>query len=197
MIDHDTPPLSREDREELAAAAINADRRNTPMGFLFFGGAVLALGLILLAAAWLTLRGSKAQWGTDTARVATIQRLATEYETLNIAANDTSNVSAHEPSSTMLTDLNRIAEQSGVTVKLPKANYQSTLTAGTRQALFSYDDVKDESLADLLGWVERTTSTVPGMRVNLIKLSLPSNASPTATTLWQMDVTFARIELAQ
>lgn len=197
MIDHDTPPLSREDREELAAAAINADRRNTPMGFLFFGGAVLALGLILLVASWFSLGASKLRWGLDSARVGTIQRLATEYETLNIAANDTSNVSAHEPSSTILTDLNRIAEQSGVEVKLPKANYQSTLTPGTRLALYSYDDVSDESLANLLAWVERTTSTVPGMRVNLIKLSLPSSATPSATTKWQMDVTFSRTELAQ
>jgi len=128
--------------------------------------------------------------------VGRIQRLAEEHDALNLAANDTSNISAHEPSTSMLTDLDRLATQSGVTVKVPKTSYQPTLTADTRVALFGYENVSDDSLADLLGWVQRTTDTVPGMRVNLIKLSLPATTSSTTTGQWQMDVTFARTELA-
>ncbi|MFT5425041.1 MAG: hypothetical protein ACI89L_002848 [Phycisphaerales bacterium] len=197
MIDKDATPLTREDREELATAAINADRRNTPMGFLLLGGMVLGLGLVLLVTSWVSLRGAKARWNEDAARVTKIQRLATEFDALTLAANDTSNISAFEPNTSMLTDLDRLATQSDVTVKVPKTTYQSTMNAGTRVALFGYTGVKDDSLADLLGWVKSTTGTIPGMRVDLIKLTLPANTATTTPTQWEMDVTFARTELAQ
>lgn len=195
MIDQGSDPLTREDREELATAAINADRRNTPVGILLLGGGVLGLGLVLLIVSFFSLGGAKARWNEDTARVGRIQALAAEYDALTLAANDTTNISAHEPIPTIRTDLNRLATQAGVIVQVPKTTYQNTLNAGTRVALFGYDGVKDDSLADLLAWVQRTTDTIPGMRVNLIRLSLPANTN--TATQWQMDVSFARTELAQ
>jgi len=197
MIDQGSPPLTREDREELATAAINADRRNTPVGILLLGGGVLGLGLVLLIASFFSIRGAKARWAEDTDRVGKIQRLAEEFDTLTLAANDTTNISAHEPIPSMLPDLQRIAESNGVVVVVPKTSYSTTMNTGTRIALFVYTNVKDDSLTDLLAWVQRTTDSIPGMRVDLIKLSLPANTATTTATQWQMDVTFARTELVQ
>ena len=98
-------------------------------------------------------------------------------------------------------DIGRLAEQSGVEVGIPDTGYRSLTTPGARTAVFSYDNISDDSLSEILDWIDSTVTTIPGMRAEEITLRLTSpinrprgNQNQSTEQEWRMNVAFARTE---
>ncbi|MFG0306208.1 MAG: hypothetical protein ACF8Q5_08350 [Phycisphaerales bacterium JB040] len=197
---NDNAILTREDRDDLASAAAAADRRNRPTGLIVLGGIVLLVGVVLVVAALISLARARGTWSTQIGRIQQAGALAAEYQALQSAASDTDNIRVHDPVPTMISDLAGLAQRSGVEVGIPDTGYRPLTTPGARTAVFSYDNISDDSLSEILDWIDRTVTTVPGMRAEEITLRLTSpiargrTPSQTPEQQWRMDVAFARTE---
>lgn|GEM_PF-1492403 len=197
----DNATMTREDRDELAAAASAADRRNRPTGLIVLGGGVLLIGLILVVVSFMSLVAARAAWSAQVNRVSQAGELAAEYQALQAAASDSSNIRVHDPIPTMGSDIGRLAQRAGVEVGIPNTTHRQLTTPGARTAIYSYDNITDESLSEILEWIDSTIASIPGMRADKITLRLMSPLSrgrnaqnqPTAQE-WRMDVAFARTE---
>lgn len=197
----DNATMTREDRDDLAAAAQAVDRRNRPTGLIVLGGGVLVVGLILVIVSFLSLAGARATWSAQVNRVNEAGELAAEYQALQAAASDSSNIRVHDPIPTMGSDIGRLAQQAGVEVGIPNTTHRQLTTSGARTAVYSYDNITDESLSEILEWIDNTIATIPGMRADKIALRLTSplargrNAQNLpAAQEWRLDVAFARTE---
>lgn len=188
-------PLSRDDRDELAAVAAAAARRNRP-AHLVVAAVVLLFGSLALAgSAFLSRRSAERSLQRYTAENVRAQAL---IEKINEVRAETSGeprpgagparVGLYDPIPTILTRLIDLAREAGITVGAAQEAPPRTAGSFTRRE-YRYANVTCQSVDDVLRWIRRVGEELPGMQV----ISLTLVPQP-ATRNWLVSLTFARLE---
>jgi type II secretory pathway pseudopilin PulG len=183
-------PQSRftpDDRYELATRAESQMRRNHPSHLVVLAVMALIASLIVLALAWRTdakahqnLRNKVFQLGSIKSELETLERLEQQ------AATTTRNAE-FDPIPNMRSRLETIASSVGLDSLqgvLPKTSSNNLSNAIKRNYTYT---VRDESLENILAWVQGSVEQVPGLQVSSIDIK------PTNTT-WTVLVTLYRYE---
>lgn len=195
MIDQPpSPPLTRDDRDELAAIAATASRRNRP-SHLVLASAVLFLGSLAMAGSAFLSRGvAQRSLTSATAEnvraTALIQRIDAIRAESAGTPGENAPIGIYDPIDNILSRLIELGGQAGITVGTPVEPPPRTVGAFVRRE-YKYTTTCN-SIDSLFSWVRLVTDQIPGMQV--ISLSLiPQPASRS----WTVNLTFARLERAR
>lgn len=179
--------FSKDDRYELASRAESQMRRNHPSHLVVLGVMALVASLIVLALAWRTdaqehkkLRNRVFQLESIKGELATIERLEQQ------AATTTRNAE-FDPIPNMRSRLETIAASVGLDSLqgvLPKTSSNNLSNAVKNNYTYT---VRDQSLENILAWVQSSVDQVPGLQVSSIDIK------PTNTT-WTVQITLYRYE---
>jgi hypothetical protein len=190
MIETSSRPLSRDDRDEIAAVAAAATRRNRPVHYVVAAG-VLLVGALAMAGSALLARGAAA---TALDR-ATHENAQAKYLIERIvelrderSGQGAGTPGASEPVTDMLQQLSGLASQAGISVSAPSE--QSVVVQGTpfNRKTWAYSFTARE-IDNVFSWVRTVGERIPGTTV--YSISLAPNA---AGRSWNVQLTFARLE---
>lgn len=185
----DAPRLSADERDELAAAAMVAERRNRPRGLVV--ASAVATGLALLLLAWGGVRLLAAQAALERQRSILVDARAAAAELAAVRAFLQS--PAHEDVYAPMFDIpervQRLATQAGLgTLRSPEERAVGQARAGTNVRLNTWQySVQRDSMEPVLEWIDRARTEIPGLAVRSITIRPGGNQ-------WNVDVTFSRWE---
>jgi len=182
-------PLSRDDRDEIAAVAAAAARRNRPTHLVVAAVVLLVGSLAMAGSAFLSRRAAaRALDGATYESVyaaALMERIA-ELRRQNTGQGSTLGV--NEPVGNMLTQLAEMASQSNLTVPAPAEQTRQIQSTPFSRREFAYA-FTCSSIDDVFRWVRAVGERIPGTQVYSISLQpVPANRS------WSVRLTFARVE---
>jgi hypothetical protein len=181
-----TLAAQEETRLALAAAAARAERQNQPKALLYAAGALLLAALIFVAVAFSSSLAAAADLATQKKQAEATVQLAGKYKALKEAAKN------QGPNNQPATQIRTRIEQAGVDaglkdhVPLPTTRTDPQRSIGSQQTRFDYE-VRDESLPNLLAWIQKSLADVPGMEVYSITLRPEAHK-------WKLNVSFSRWE---
>ena len=180
---------SEEARLLAAAQAARSERRNSPRYLIFGAGLVLAMALLWLLMSYRSFAAAKASLAKQLADRETIARNVTELQQLKAASGADNGPRLAEQEGAIRTRLREIGKAAGlkeenITPKAVRREQRKDLGSVLLTASF---DARDESLAPLFSWLERTVAEMPGVEV--YKISIRPEAQK-----WYMQVTFSRWE---
>lgn len=180
----DARPMSPDDRYELAASARAAERRNRPKHFLGFTGAMLALGLVVLAVAWGTRAASARATAGQERELREIARLSSEIVAKRrlVEEQEGGGDSGRIPDSRV----RELAVRAGMVSVPPFADVRMDASNNAVRRRYRYA-VREDSLEPMLEWVRLVLAEFRGAWVHEIEIK-------PAGRQWSLDVTFARWE---
>lgn len=175
--------LTRDDRDDLTAAALLSERRNRPMGLTVLGALLSAIALIALVVAMFSVLGAGRERARQLDILRSTQELAGEYRALSLAEQ----TRGDDPFAQDFAIKSTI-ENAAVRAGLSKPALPRELPTGQgaiKQVLLPYT-VRDNDIAKILSWV-RDVQDLPGVGVSKLRIAPQGNQ-------WVVDVTFSRWE---
>ncbi len=174
-------------RDHLAGAAARREQHNRPTVLLLAGGLVFAVTLVVLVVC-VTQRLSADR---DLARARTqaqdLGSKAARLEQLTQASSQKGRAGIGAPIETIRSRISAVAREAGVKGDVPLPTPKTgAKNAGARQQRLQYE-VRDESLDNLLAWMQNAVRDVPGLEVYSVTLR-PEPAT------WYCKVVFSRWE---
>lgn len=180
----------KEEARALAAAQASAlERRNRPLHLPVIAGVLLGVALISLLVSWSgyskaqrSLEFQRTRAGSIAVEVARLKQLR------ETAASNEGVAGLNEPMTQLLPRITSAGVAVGLKdpVRLPTNRTDAPTRDGARLRRLEYD-VADESLTNLLAWVERSLAEVPGLEVYRVVLRPEPQR-------WRLRITFSRWE---
>ncbi|MEL6740887.1 MAG: hypothetical protein AAFP26_09565 [Planctomycetota bacterium] len=186
MSEPGTGRMSDDDREDLAAIADAASRRNRPLWMVVGGALLLAIALIWLMLAVRSVGASERGARAAERRLEGVRQLAAEFEALQAVATSVGPSERGRPIPDLLSRIEAIAERSGMAATPAVPQRTNDAVPGGRRVRLRYN-VNDPSLEAVLAWVDAASSEVPGLYPYSISIT-PGGQR------WTMTVVFARFE---
>lgn len=182
----DTLAAQEETRLALAGAAARAERQNQPTFLLYGAGALLLASLIFVAVSFSSSLAASSDLATQKKQAEGTIQLAGKYQALQAAAK--SQPWLNQPATQIRTRIEQAGADVGLKdhVPLPTTRTDPQRTIGSQQTRFDYE-VRDESLPNLLSWLQKCLADVPGMEVYSITLRPEAHK-------WKLNVSFSRWE---
>ncbi len=186
-------PLSRDDRDELAAVAAAAARRNRPSHLVVAALVLLVGSLAMAGSAYLTRgvaeRSLKRYTAENVRATALIERITELRAESSGAPGENDPIGLYDPIGDILTRLINLSTRAGITVGAPQESAPRPV-GGFQRREYRYSATVG-SIDDLFGWVRLVREEIPGMEVLSISLTpQPANRN------WTVTLTFARLERA-
>jgi hypothetical protein len=181
--------MSDDARMLAVATAAASERRNNPRYLVYAAGAVFAISLLYLVSSWSSWSAARSLLLKQQADRATIARNVSELRKLKAASGADTGPRLAEQESSIRSRIRDIGKSAGlkeenITPKTVKRDARKDLGSVLLTAAF---EARDDSLAPLLGWLEKATAEMPGLEV--YKISIKPEAQK-----WVMQVTFSRWE---
>jgi hypothetical protein len=175
-----------ETRLALAAAAARAERQNQPKFLLYAAGALLLASLIFVAVAFGNSHAASSDLAAQKKQAAQTIQLAGRYKALREAAK--SEPGANPQVMQIRTRILQAGGDVGLKdpIPVPVTRTEPQRSIGSQQTRFDYE-VRDESLPNLLAWVQKSLADVPGLEVYSITLRPEAHK-------WKLNVSFSRWE---
>jgi hypothetical protein len=181
-----------EARAIAAAQAAGVERRNRPLHLPIAAGVLLAVAMIAMLISWNGYSKARRSLDFQRSRADTIAMQVARLKSLqDTAANSEGVASLNEPMTQLLPRITSAGAAVGLKdpVRLPTNRTDAPTREGARMRRLEYD-VADESLANLLAWVERSLAEVPGLEVYRVVLRPEPQR-------WRLRITFSRWEKAE
>lgn len=174
-------------RDHLAGAAARREQHNRPTVLLVAGGLLFAVTLVvLLVAVGQRLAADRALAQART-QAQDMGAKAARLEQLTQASSQKGRAGIGAPIETIRSRISAVAREAGVKGDVPLPTPKMGAKGpGARQQRLQYE-VRDESLDNLLAWMQNAVRDVPGLEVYAVTLR-PEAAA------WYCKVTFSRWE---
>lgn len=180
--------LSRDDRDELAAAASAAARHNRP-AHLVAASAVLLIGAMAMAGSAMMSRQaaerSLKRFTAENVRATALIERINEIRAQERGGAD-ARPGTYDPITNILQNLSELARESNITAGVPREASRPSGAFTRREYAYTFTCGSTE---DLFRWIRRVGEGIPGMQVLSIALT-PVAQSRT----WTVSLTFARLE---
>ncbi|MCA9303894.1 MAG: hypothetical protein KC996_07220 [Phycisphaerales bacterium] len=179
--------FSPDDRYELASRAESQMRSNHPSHLVTIAALVLLVSVVILALAWRNDAGEHKRLSSKVYQLESIKNELKTLETLRAQASTTQRNAEFDKISDMRSRQESIAASVGLESLagvLPKTSSNNLSNATKNNYTYT---VRDESLENILAWVQASTEQIPGLRVSSIDIK------PTNTT-WTVQVVMYRYE---
>lgn len=178
--------LSEDDRYQLASRADAGARSNRPSHLIAIAGLVLVVTLAVALFAWRSDAAAGRRMRSRTSELITLRDRAERLSTLQAQLAGSPAEDRNRPIPDLLSRMGSLATEAGLaTVPAPPRTANDAFP-DARRINYSYT-VRDESIENLIGWVELATQRIPGLHARRVMLKPQPNA-------WTLDVTFARFE---
>lgn len=178
--------MTEDDRYQLASRAEAVARANRPTHLVFFAALVLGVALVVAILAWRADAGAGRSLRNRVAELTQIRDRADRLATLRAQLAGSPAEDRNRPIPDLLSTMGALAREAGLSDPPAVPSTDNDPFEGARRVSYTYT-VRDESVENLVGWVELATERIPGMHTRRITLKPQANA-------WTMDVTFARFE---
>lgn len=179
--------MSDDDRYELASLAEARARSNRPGHLIAIGLLVVFVGLMLAAFAWRADAGAARRLDGAARDMATLQTQAERLADLRSRMATSPTEDRYREIPDILTRIGTISREAGLDSVPSVPTQRNDPFTNARRVNYTYTNVRDGSLEDLVGWTALVTERIPGMHVRSISIRPQPNA-------WSMNVTFARFE---
>jgi hypothetical protein len=181
--------LSEEARFELAVAAGAQEKRNRPVGLVVIGCVVLAVSLVLASVALATRNSALHDRRKALADEKAVEQMARDWQGLIAQERLAPGTGVGEKMPGLLSRMEQLAREAGVKTTPQNPQTKVDQKSGIVVTEYTYGNVKDDSLAALLGWIQRALE-IPGMELTGLKLKADAKG-------WSLDeATFRRWERA-
>ncbi len=184
-----TAEAMQELRDHLAGAGVRREQHNRPTVLLIAGGLVFAVTLVVLLVSVTQRLAADRDLSRERAQAQDLGAKAARLEQLNEAASQKGRSGIGAPIETIRSRISTVARESGVKgdvpLPTPKTGAKSA-SAGARQQRLQYE-VRDESLDNLIAWMQNAAKDIPGLEVYSVTLRPEVNA-------WYCKVIFSRWE---
>lgn len=187
--------LSDDDRYELSQRAAASTRASKPTAPLVVGALALLVGVAALL--WASMKRADAIDRLESQRrrleqVASIEQRLAAIETRRRQGA----TGVHAPLTDLLSRLERAAADAGITrLNFPTEN--SSDQQGVIDHRLTYT-IRNESLEDVLEWINIATQRIPGLEVYDVRLVIsPAGRGSDTSNSWIVTVTLARWERPQ
>lgn len=188
MIEMEHKPLSRDDRDEIAAVATAATRRNRPTHYVAAASVLLVGALAMMGSALMARRAAARALDRATYENVQATYLIERITALRAEDEGAGAPGVNEAVSDILARLANSASRAGISVSAPAEN--SAAVQGTpftrRQYAYTFTA---SSIEDVFEWVGAVQEQVPGTSVYSVSLTPVA-----ATRNWAVRLTFARLE---
>ena len=177
--------LTRDDRDELAAAALVGERRNRPRGLVILSGIVAAIAVVVLL--WSTVSVLRAR-STQADQLGFLKQTQSLVATLHGLRSSGQNNGRPdlEPLPNLLTTIEDLAVAAGLKKpNLPTRTFEGR--GAIREVRRKYNQFRENDIAKVLTWIDSVVSDIPGVFVHQLKIDPEGN-------IWKIDVTFSRWE---
>lgn len=177
--------LTRDDRDELATAALVAERRNRPRGIVILCGIVAAIAVVVLLWSTVSVFRTRSAQSKQLGYLKQTQSLVATLEGLRSSGQNNGRPDV-EPLLNLLTTIEGLAVGAGL--KKPNIPNRSLEGRGAIQEVrLRYDQIRENDIAKVMTWIDSVVSDIPGVFVHQLKIDPDGNT-------WKIDVTFSRWE---
>lgn len=187
-------PLSRDDRDELAAVAAANSRRNRPTHLVVAAVVLLVGSLAMAGSAYLSRQAAEKALNRyqyenveATALIDRINQIKAESSGTPGGSGENTQVGLYDPIDNILTRLIEISGRAGVVTGAPQESSRPPVEGYVRREYRYSATVASPDV--LMSWVRMVGEQIPGMQV--VSISLTPNA---AARTWSVSLTFARLE---
>lgn len=189
----DSRPLSRDDRDELAAVAASNARRNRPTHLVIAAVVLLVGSLAMAGSAYLSRQAaekalSRYQYENveATALIARINEIKAKSSGTP-GGGENAQLGLYDPIDDILRRLIDISTRAGVSTGAPQESSRPPVEGFVRREYRYSATVPSPDV--LMSWVRMVGEQIPGMQV----VSIALTPNPAART-WSVNITFARLE---
>ncbi len=178
--------LTRDDRDELATAALVAERRNRPRGLVILCGIVAAITVVVLLWSTVSVFRARSAQSDQLGYLTQTQSLVATLQSLRSSGQNNGLEDPFEPLPNLLTTIEDLAVGAG----LVKPNLPTRTREGRgsiREVRRKYRQFRENDIAKVLTWIDSVVSDIPGVFIHQLKIDPVENT-------WIIDVTFSRWE---
>lgn len=178
--------LTRDDRDELATAALVAERRNRPRGVVILCGVVAAIAVVVLLWSTVSVFRTRSAQSKQLGYLEQTQSLVATLHGLRSSGQNNGLEDPFKPLPKLQTTIEGLAVGAGL--KKPNLPNRSLEGRGAIQEVrLKYDQIRENDIAKVLTWIDSVVSDIPGVFVHQLRID------PQANT-WNVNVTFSRWE---
>ncbi len=179
-------PLSQDDRQDLAGAALLAERRNRPRHLVIFG--LFALIASVIAVVWgLSVHsGAQDEAARERGYVFRLKQLGADFESLSGQKQQPVSGPPWEPVSNMQTRLEGLATSTGLAKPSLPREQRNKVQTGVESLRLTYR-IRSEDPRLVFSWIRQALGEIEGLELYSLRVQ------PEATT-WSFDITFSRWE---
>jgi len=176
----------------LAGVAARAQRHNRPLHLVLFAGAILLVSVIALLVSLRSHSAARAQLADQELLATNTLKAAAKLKALQDVAGRDIGPRLNEPATQVFSRIEQAGVDAGLKSKVPLPPRPRVERPAGKQSVhtkFDYE-VRDESLAALMDWMNRAVAAVEGLEVYSVSIKPEAQA-------WNLRVTFSRWEREQ
>lgn len=176
-------------RADRAALALDAERSNRPTYLVVVAALLLVIAVVVFVSSFFAKRSAEQDLIRRRAEAQRVMELCQRIKGLRIAAAEAKKLDVGQARGDIALEIKKAAP-GALAPALPVPQEQTRDKDQERrvqQRVWIYQNIRSESLADLLTWAQNAPSKVSGLEVRSVQLKPESN-------VWNMRVEFARWE---